>query len=394
MNFDFNNYMKKVNFKKYNKQISYIKENLKNDDMTSWYDLDKCISREEIEDIKHTSEKIKDSSDIFVVVGIGGSFLGSKMLIDALSNLFNKNTPEIIFAGTTLSSSNLEELGEYIKDKRVTINVISKSGSTLETKLTFNYLYKIMEEKYSFQELKERIIITTDLQKSELLDFANEKNFKTFRVPSDIGGRYSVLTPVGLLPVSVAGFDIEKIISGAKIVSSDKAFEYATIRDFLYKKGFFIESFTFYDEKLSSFGEWLKQLFAETQGKNGKGILPITTINTRDLHSLGQYFQDGKRIIFETVITFKDSKNIMTSFDRSLNEINSIAVDSVRKAHFSNNLYSLLIESGEINEENMGYLIYFFEIAAAAGAYLLNVNPFDQPGVSKYKEIIEESMRK
>jgi len=392
MKFDFESYMKEIDKKDYDKKIEEIKNRLVADDMTDWYDIKKCITQEEINDIVVTSKDIINKCDVFIVVGIGGSFLGAKMVIDALSSYFVKNKPEIIFAGTTLSSNYLNELKDYINDKDVCINMISKSGSTLEPNLVFDYLMDTMKDKYSKEELRNRVFITTDKEESILLDVANKNGYKKFYVPRNIGGRYSVLSPVGLLPIAVAGFDINKILDGAKTANKEKAFEYAIIRDDLYKSGKVIESFTFYEEKLSFLGEWLKQLFAETQGKNNKAILPITTVNTRDLHSLGQYFQEGERILFETVININTDITINTKYNKTVEEINDIAVTSVAKAHLLDGVYSNIIEVNKLNEESIGYLIYFFELAAATGAYLLDVNPFDQPGVSKYKKIINESL--
>ena len=394
MKFDFESYMKNIDKVSYNLKIEDIKNKLKLDEMTDWYNIDKCITKEEIDDIVTTSKNIRNTCDVFIVVGIGGSFLGSKMVIDALSDYFKKGKPEVIFAGTTLSSIYLSELKEYISDKEICINMISKSGSTLEPNVVFDYLMDIMKERYSKEQLKDRIFITTDKDESILLDIANENGYKKFYVPRNIGGRYSVLSPVGLLPIAVAGYAINKILNGARTVNKDKAFEYAIIRDDLYLSGKVIESYTFYEEKLSFFGEWLKQLFAETQGKNNKAILPISTVNTRDLHSLGQYFQEGERIFFETVININTDININTKYNKTIREINDIAVKSVAKAHLLDGVYSNIIEIDKLNEESIGYLIYFFEIAAATGAYLLNVNPFDQPGVSKYKKIINESLGK
>lgn len=385
--------MKELDATKYDEEMKAINNRLVNDSMTDWYDVEKCVSKSEIKQIKEAANFICKNCDVFLVIGIGGSFLGAKSVIEALSNYFGKKQPEIIFAGTSLSTDYLYELNEYIENKSVIMNVISKSGGTLEPNLAFEYLMKKMEQKYSKEQLKERIIITTDKDESKLFDIALEKNYRRFVVPKEIGGRYSVLTPVGLLPIAVAGIDIEKLLEGAKKCDKEKAIQYAIIRNELYLQGFIIESFTIYEEKMLYFTEWLKQLFAETQGKSHKGILPISVLNTRDLHSLGQYYQDGKRIIFETVLNvMKNDNRIETSYDKTLEQINCIAVDSVAKAHFSGGIYSSIIELNEINEENLGYLIYFFELSAAIGGYLLDVNPFDQPGVSEYKRIIKEEL--
>lgn len=383
--------MKKIDFAKYDEEIKVINNRLVNESMTDWYDVEKCISRDEIKQIKETAKFIRENCDIFLVIGIGGSFLGAKSVIEALTNYFEKQQPEIIFVGTSLSTDYLYELNEYIEDKRVIINLISKSGSTLEPNLAFEYLMQKMSQRYTKEELKERIIITTDRYESKLLDLALENNYRRFDVPKEIGGRYSVLTPVGLLPIAVAGISIDKLLEGARKCDKEKAVQYAIIRNELYDQGYYIESFTIYEEKMLYFTEWLKQLFAETQGKNNKGILPISILNTRDLHSLGQYYQEGKRIIFETVINIvKDDNRIETNYNKTLEQINNIAVDSVAKAHLSGGVYSNIIELENISEESLGYLIYFFELSAAIGGYLLRVNPFDQPGVSEYKRIIRE----
>lgn len=393
MKFDYETYMKKINYEKYTKEIEGIKDNLITDSMTDWYNIEKCITKEELKEIKKTAEFIRKNCDVFLVIGIGGSFLGAKSVIEALTNYFEKTKPEIIFVGTSLSSDYLYELHNYIKDKEVIINLISKSGSTLEPNLAFEYLMDKIEKKYSKEELSKRVVITTDRYESKLLDLASEKGYRTFNVPNQIGGRYSILTPVGLLPIAVAGIDIDKILNGARKCDKDEAIKYAIIRNELYSQGYYIESFTIYEEKMIYFTEWLKQLFAETQGKDNKGILPISVLNTRDLHSLGQYYQEGKRIIFETVINIiNENKNIQTNYGKSLNDINNIACYSVAKAHYKGGLYSNIIELDELNEETIGYLIYFFELSAAIGGYLLHVNPFDQPGVSEYKLIMMEAI--
>lgn len=392
MKFDFNTYMKQINFSRYEREIKHILEELNDDDMTDWCDIPMCVSEAEIKDIIKTSKEIKKKCDVFIVVGIGGSFLGAKMVISALSDYYTKKDCEVLFAGTSLSSDYLNDLINYVKDKDICINLISKSGSTLEPNLAFDALMELMEEKY--ENYSDRIIITTDKNKSPLLDLAKEKGYKRFNVPENIGGRYSVLTPVGLLPIAVAGFDIRKLLKGAHECNQTDALKYAIIRHELYMCRKSIESFTFYDEKLLDFGEWLKQLFAETQGKGGRGILPISVLNTRDLHSLGQYFQEGDKILFETVINVQSKSKIKTKYGKTLNEINDIAVNAVAQAHYENDVYSNLILLDKMDEYNLGYLIYFFELAAATGGYLLFVNPFDQPGVSKYKELINEGLKK
>lgn len=390
--FDFEKYMDVQGKDLYQDKITNIKETLlKKEEMLDWVDINTCISEKEITDILECSEYIKNNADILLVIGIGGSYLGSAAIINALTPYFKKNKPEILFAGTNLSSSYLSELMEYIKDKEVCVNVISKSGTTLEPSIAFDVIYKELQKKYNNDELKKRIIVTTDKSKGTLRKLVDKYGFKSFIVPDNIGGRYSVLTPVGLLPISVAGIDIKELLDGAKNSNIEKAIEYAIIRDILYRDGKVVESFTIYEPKLYFFTEWLKQLFAETQGKENKGILPISTINSRDLHSLGQFYQEGSKILFETVIGVEKSKDVkLENFDKTLNEINLIALDRVCQAHKNGDVLSNIILMDELNEENLGYLIYFFEIAAAVGGYLLGVNPFDQPGVQEYKKLINE----
>lgn len=392
MKFDFETYMKSIDFDRYKYQIENIMKELNDDDMTDWCDIPMCASESEIKDIIKTSKEIREKCDCFIVIGIGGSFLGAKMVISALSDYYENKKCEVLFAGTSLSSDYLTDLINYIKDKDVCINLISKSGSTLEPNLAFDALIEVMKEKYT--DISDRVYITTDKHKSPLLDLAKQEGYKRFNVPEHIGGRYSVLTPVGLLPIAVAGFNIRKLLKGASECDKKQALKYAIIRHELYMSRKSIESFTFYDEKLLDFGEWLKQLFAETQGKNGRGILPISVLNTRDLHSLGQYFQEGDKILFETVFNVQSKNTIKTKYNKTLNEINNIAVDAVAKAHYENDVYSNIINLDKLDEYYLGYLIYFFELAAATGGYLLFVNPFDQPGVSKYKELINEGLQK
>ena len=392
--FDFNKYLQKKDFNKYQDKIDKIKKHLNNDTkLLDWYNLDKCISKEEIDKIKKLSTNIRNICDTFIVVGIGGSFLGAKAVIDSLDSYFSKRKPEIIFAGTNLSGEYLTNLLSYLEDKNIVINVISKSGNTLETKITFDLLYQFMQKKYSKEQLKERIIITTDKEEGYLRNFAKENDFISFDVPREIGGRFSVLSTVGLLPIAVMQKDIIKLLKGARNTNIDMAIKYATIRDILYREGKVIESFTYYEPKLETFVEWLKQLFAETQGKNKKGILPIGCSNSRDLHSLGQFYQDGNPIIFETVIGVKKDYNIKANIKNyTVDYINKIVLDKVAEAHLKAGIESNIIYLDEINEETLGELIYFFEIAAASGAYLLDVYPFDQPGVNEYKNLINANL--
>lgn len=398
LKFDFKTYMLDLENEKkeYNEKLEEIKATLeKKEDMLDWYDVETCISKEELKNLKKVAKEIRNEADVLVVVGIGGSYLGAKAVIDMFSSYFKSSKPEIVFAGFNLSAEYTKEMLEYIKDKNVYVNVVSKSGTTLEPAIAFDLILKELKKKYEGEELTKRIIITTDKEKGLLKEMANKEGYRTFIVPDKIGGRYSVLTSVGLLPIEVAGISSDKLLKGAKNAKKylNEALEYACIRDALYKKGRVIESYTVYEPKLYYFSEWLKQLYAETQGKNGLGIFPVSLVNSRDLHSLGQFLQEGNPIIFESVLVVENGMKVkLEKYKQNLNEINLIASDRVAKAHLNGNTPSLIFKMDELNEENVGALIYFFEVAAAAGGYLLDVNPFDQPGVSEYKKLLHDAL--
>lgn len=399
LEFDFKTYMNDIEKEKgtYKKRIQEIKKTLeKKESMLDWYDVDTCISKEELKRIKQVAKDVRDNADVLVVIGIGGSYLGAKAVIDMFSSYFKSSKPEIVFAGYNISSEYMSELLEYIKDKSVYVNVVSKSGTTLEPAIAFDLVLESMKKRYSNEELKKRVIVTTDKEKGLLKQLANENDYISFVVPDNIGGRYSVLSSVGLLPIAVAGISIDKLLKGADTAKKkylDKAFEYACIRDILYNNGKVLESYTVYEPKLYYFSEWLKQLFGETQGKAKKGIYPTSLVNTRDLHSLGQFLQEGNPIIFESVIVIEKGPKIkLDKYKQDLNKINFIASDRVAKAHFNGETPSLMFTIDKINEENVGALIYFFEVAAATGGYLLDINPFDQPGVSEYKNLLHGAL--
>ena len=384
INYDFKTYMEEID----NRDLSSLLNRfLVEKKMSGWYDLSIDTT-----DIKECANDIKNKADILIVIGIGGSYLGAKSVIEALKPYYNNQGVEIIYAGIDLSSDYLNDLINYIKGKSVYINVISKSGTTLEPSISFDYLLDYMKNNYN--DYRERIIATTDEHKGTLLELANKEGLKKFIVPDDIGGRFSVLTPVGLLPIAVAGYDIDKLIDGAKECKKDlsNAFYYTNIRHSMYLNNRFIESFNVYEPKLYYFTEWLKQLFAESQGKENKGILPISTVNTRDLHSLGQYFQEGMPIIFSTTF-FVHSKNNITldKYNKTLNDINEIAMESVALAH-SPHTPTSIIKIDELNEFNIGHLIFFFEVSAMLGGYLLDINYYDQPGVNAYKDIMNSKI--
>ena len=395
LKFDFNTFMNINGENDYIDKIKEIKTKLeKKESMLDWLDINTTITKHELEKVISVSSYIRKNADVFLVIGIGGSYLGSKAIIDMFKPYFKKDKVEIIFAGFSLSSSYLKELIEYIKDKQVIVNVISKSGNTLETNITFNAIYDLMKKKYSKTELHKRIIITTDKKKGKLRELVQKEKFISFKVPDNIGGRYSVFSSVGILPVAVANINITRLLAGVKRGKKDieKCFIYAIIRDILYKKGKKIESFTVYEPKLYYFTEWIKQLFSETQGKNNLGLFPVSVVNSRDLHSLGQYYQQGEPIIFETVINIVNNKDIKVS-NKSLNKINNLATIKVAEAH-RNHTPSNIICMDYLNEENIGELMYFFMVSAAIGGYLLGVDPFNQPGVEEYKKLLIEGIKK
>ena len=393
--YDFYTYtnLKKEQVSKYSSKIEKIKEIFqKKESMLDWVDQETTISEEEVEDILASSLQIKKKADVFLVIGIGGSYLGAYSFIKAFSNYFEKKDCEVLFAGYSLSSYYLNDLLNYLKDKDVVVNLISKSGGTLEPNLIFDRVLALLKEKY--EDITDRVIITTD-KESALMTYAKENQFKTYEVPRNIGGRYSVFTTVGLLPMAVFGIDIKEILRGIHDGKEDVpfAYEYAISRDLSYKQGKKVESFGVYEEKLLPFTEWLKQLFAETQGKQEKGILPISTLNTRDLHSLGQFYQDGEKILFETNIKIETTNTIDTfKYHLTLDEINAKAVDAVARAHKQGQVCSNIITLDKISYYNLARLAYFFMISAAVGGYLLDVNPFDQPGVEDYKKLLKESI--
>ena len=348
-----------------------------------WVTHPEVYDREEYSRMKKLSEKVK-KSEVLVVIGVGGSFLGSKAVIKALKPYFKQDGLDIVFAGNNLSGDYLSELVEYIKDKDFFINVISKSGSTFETAVAFRILKGVCEEKYG-KEATNRIIVTTDAERGLLKEFSDRVGYETFCVPDDIGGRFSVLTAVGLFPIMCAGIDTDAILLGA----NDGLEEYT-------KKSL--------DAYLQ---EWWKQLFAESEGKNGKGLYVESAIFTRDLHSFGQMIQDGNKITFETIIEVENLKNdiiiplIEEDFDKlnylakkSLNDINKVAVTATRKAHTDGDVPTVRIKVPKLDAYNIGKLIYFFEMSCAISAYMLDVNPFDQPGVDNYKKNMYQLLEK
>lgn len=381
-------------------------------DFLGWLDLPVNYDKTEFAEIKEAAEKIKRSCDIFVVIGIGGSYLGARAVIEFLrSPLYNnlaKDTPDIYYAGNGLSASAMNELLSICEGKDVCVNVISKSGTTTEPAVAFRVFRELLEKKYGKDGAKERIFVTTDKEKGTLKSFSDKSGYKTFVVPDNVGGRYSVLTPVGLLPIAVAGIDIDALMSGAaaarselceKSLAANDCYKYAAIRNILLRHGKVTEIFVSYESFAQMFSEWWKQLFGESEGKEGKGIYPASAIFSTDLHSLGQYIQEGQRTIFETVLNIKDPgaemliPNDENNIDglnflsgKDLDYVNKTAMQGTLLAHMDGNVPNIVIELDKKNEYSLGYLIYFFEKACAVSGYTLGVNPFDQPGVEAYKK--------
>ena len=389
----------------YQDRVNKIVDDLNNrknkiDDFVGWLNVD--IDKEEIDKIKATALKIRKQAQVLLVIGIGGSYLGARAVIEALGN---DKKLEIIYVGHNLSSDYIQSVIDYIKDKDFAINVISKSGTTTEPAIAFRIFREIMEQRYV--DAKDRIYVTTDSKVGALRSLANNKGYTSFAIPNNVGGRYSVLTSAQLLPIACANIDIERLLKGAKEASliyqnkdviKNECYRYAISRNILYKNDKFIEIFANYDNRLHYFSEWWKQLFGESEGKDNKGIFPTNLDFTTDLHSMGQYIQQGRRNIFETIIfvnsnyDIKISKNIDNSDNlnyldgKTINYINRKAMEGTIKAHVEGGVSNILIELERLDELELGKLIFFFEYACAISSMLMGVNPFDQPGVEEYKK--------
>ncbi len=380
-------------------------------DFLGWVDLPVNYDKEEFARIKVAAEKIKKSCDILVVIGIGGSYLGARAAIELIKspvyNSLKKDTPDIYFTGNNISSSALAELLSICEGKDICVNVISKSGTTTEPAVAFRIFRDLLVEKYGEDGARERIFATTDKAKGTLKKFSDEKGYETFVVPDDVGGRFSVLTAVGLLPIACAGCDIDAIMAGAakaRELYLNKSFEendclkYAAIRNIFYRKGFSAEILVSYEHSMLMMNEWWKQLFGESEGKDHKGLYPSSVIFSTDLHSLGQFIQDGKRMMFETVVDIKKSNddviipNDPANVDglnflagKDLHFVNQTAMKATLLAHVDGGVPNLVLELSDRSEESFGHLVYFFEYACAVSGYILGVNPFNQPGVEAYK---------
>ena len=390
-------------------QLLTTKSGLGND-FLGWVDLPVNYDKEEFERIKAAAKRIKEKADILIVIGIGGSYLGARAAIELLKspyyNNLKKDTPDIYFVGNNISPTYLNEILSICEGRDICVNVISKSGTTTEPALAFRIFKKLMEDKYGKEEAKTRIFATTDKCKGTLKDLSTEEGYETFVVPDDVGGRYSVLTAVGLLPIAAAGCDIDAIMKGAQAAREaytnddmNDCYKYAALRNILYRKGKAVELLVSYEPCFAMMNEWFKQLYGESEGKDHKGIFPASVIFSTDLHSMGQFIQDGSRVMFETVVDVKNAKqdlylendkdnldglNFLTGQNMSV--VNRKAMEGTILAHTEGGVPNLVIEVDKLDEYNFGEMVYFFEKACAISGYMLGVNPFNQPGVESYKK--------
>ena len=381
-------------------------------DFLGWLDLPVDYDKDEFARIKKAAEKIKNDSDVLIVIGIGGSYLGARAVIEAIkSTLYNslkKDTPEIYFVGNSISPTYLSEVVSLVEGRDFSVNIISKSGTTTEPALAFRVFRDLLVERYGEEGAKGRIYATTDKAKGTLKELSDKKGYETFVVPDDVGGRYSVLTAVGLLPIACAGCDIDALMKGAADaraaysdpdLKNNDCYKYAALRNILYRKGKSVEMLISYEPSFAMMNEWYKQLFGESEGKDNKGIYPSSAIFSTDLHSLGQFIQDGSRVMFETVMQFaKPQKEFFLEDDptnvdglnflsnQNMSVVNRKAFEGVVIAHTEGGVPNIVLEAPELNEYELGYIIYFFEKACAVSGYLMGVNPFDQPGVESYKK--------
>ena len=381
-------------------------------DFLGWVDLPVDYDKEEFARIKKAAAKIQSDTDVLLVIGIGGSYLGARAAIEFLKgqnyNRLRKGVPEIYFTGNSISGSALADIMEICEDKRVSVNIISKSGTTTEPAVAFRVFRKMLEDRYGKAEAASRIYCTTDKARGTLKQLADSEGYECFVVPDDVGGRFSVLTAVGLLPIAAAGCDIDKLMSGAAAARKDYSvndieknpcYKYAAIRNAFYRKGKQIELLVSYEPRFTMMSEWFKQLFGESEGKDNKGLFPASVIFSTDLHSMGQFVQDGARIMFETVVNITDNgRDVIIEKEETdgdglnflagkpMSFVNEKAFEGTVLAHTDGGVPNLVITVDKADEENLGRLIYFFEKACAISGYMLGVNPFDQPGVESYKK--------
>ncbi len=381
-------------------------------DFLGWLTLPTDYDKEEFDRIKKAAAKIISDSEVLIVIGIGGSYLGARAAIEFLkSPLYNnlkKKTPDIYFAGNNISPAYLNEILSICEGREVSVNVISKSGTTTEPALAFRIFREYLENRYGKEKAKERIYCTTDKARGTLKELADAEGYETFVIPDDVGGRFSVLTAVGLLPIAVAGADIDALMAGAKEaqqkfenpnLEDNDCYRYAAIRNILYNKGKEVELLVSYDPSFTMMAEWFKQLYGESEGKDHKGLFPASVTFSTDLHSMGQYIQDGRRMLFETVVDIRSPRSDLfvkddpNNFDglnflsnQNMSVVNRKAFEGTLLAHTEGGVPNIVLELDGMDEQNLGYLIYFFEKACAISGYLLGVNPFDQPGVESYKK--------
>ena len=381
-------------------------------DFLGWLDLPENYDKAEFEAIKKAAEKIRKNTEVFIVIGIGGSYLGARAAIEFIrSPMYNnlkKDTPDIYFAGNSISADYLNELLSICEGRDVSINVISKSGTTTEPAIAFRVFKKLLEDKYGKEGARERIFCTTDKARGTLKELSNREGYETFVVPDDVGGRYSVLTAVGLLPMAVAGIDLDAVMKGAQDAmkafdnedfDTNDCYRYAAMRNILYRKGKTTEIMVSYEPRFAMMNEWYKQLYGESEGKDNKGIFPASVIFSTDLHSMGQFIQDGTRNLFETVVNIKapnkdfEIKAESENFDglnflagKTVSEVNTKAFEGTILAHNEGGVPNIVLEIPKADEYEFGYLVYFFEKACAISGYILGINPFNQPGVEGYKK--------
>lgn len=380
-------------------------------DFIGWLDLPVNYDKDEFARIKAAAEKIKKTADVLIVIGIGGSYLGARAAIEFVKsqnyNLLCKDTPQIVFSGNSISPTALNEVMSLVDGRDFAVNVISKSGTTTEPAISFRVFREMLIKKYGKEGAAGRIFVTTDKERGTLKALADKEGYETFVVPDDVGGRYSVLTAVGLLPIAVAGIDIDRLMKGAQDarlaysepdINKNDCYKYAAIRNVLSRKGKTVEMMVSYEPSYAMMNEWFKQLYGESEGKDGKGIFPASAIFSTDLHSLGQYIQDGQRIMFETVVLFeKPNQEYIIGIDeantdglnflagKGMSFVNRKAFEGTVLAHNDGGVPNIVLEAESMNEYDLGYMIYFFEKACAISGYVLGVNPFNQPGVESYK---------
>lgn len=381
-------------------------------DFLGWVTLPSDYDKEEFKRIKNAAEKIKKDSEVLIVIGIGGSYLGARAAIEALkSTLYNslkKDTPEIYFVGNSISPTYLNEVISLVEGRDFSVNVISKSGTTTEPALAFRVFRELLEQRYGADGAKGRIYATTDKARGTLKELSDRNGYETFVIPDDVGGRYSVLTAVGLLPIACAGCDIDALMQGARAaqdglndpdIEKNDCYKYAAIRNILYRKGYKAEMLVAYENSFAMMNEWFKQLYGESEGKDKKGLYPTSAAFSTDLHSLGQFIQDGSKVLFETVVQFeKPQKEFFLKDDaengdglnflsgQNMSVVNRKAFEGTVLAHTEGGVPNMVLEVPQLNEFELGYMIYFFEKACAISGYILGVNPFDQPGVESYKK--------